>query len=357
VADANSTIRVNIIGDAKGLQTELGKADKGMAGLASNAGKLVGALALGTAAVAVTDFAQTALSESDRLGDATTRLELQLGSLSGELIEAADNFTKLGLSAQDVLELEAAFADAAVAIGLADQDIVRFADDAAATAGAIALLSDMSPEEVIAQIGKAADGSERAMKALGISVTDAEIEARALADTGKATADALTAGELAAASYALVLEELKPRLDEVAQGSGDVEQKQAELEAKWETLTAKIGAGIEGPLTDLLDWIIQGVEGLGMMDEFLELVEQSFRDFLGPVADAVQALEDFRRLLVDVLGLGGGSIKVPKTFSDSGGGGGGNVTLQVVPLDSADTERAVIEALKDYEARNGDRAV
>jgi hypothetical protein len=223
----------------------------------------------------------------------------------------------------------------------------------------------MEAPQVIDLIGKAAGGSEKAMKALGISVTDAEIEARALADTGKASAEALTDAELAAAGYALVLEELKPKLDEVAQGNGDVEQKASELEARWETLTGKIGAAIEGPLNDFLGWVLAGVDGLGMMDEYLAMVEQQFRDFLGPVASAVQALEDLRRVLRQVLGLQGDVASAPLPtgtgispgVSDSSQYNAQGVTLNVVPRDSSDTERAVVEALSNYFQRNGSQAI
>jgi hypothetical protein len=344
---AESTLKVNVVGDADGLSRELGKAEGGVKGLMGSAKGLVGAFALVGAGTAVVEFGTTALAQADRLADATALLELQVGDLSRELIEGADNFTKLGQSAQDILELEVAFANAATAVGLADDKIVEFADDAAATAAAIALLTDMEADTAIDLIGKAADGSAKAMKALGIDVTEAEIVTRALADTGKANAEALTESELAAASYALVLEELKPRLDEVANGSGDVEQRQAELQARWETLTARVGEGIEGPLNDFLGWVLQGLDGLGMMDQFLGLVEQSFRDLLGPIARAADEIRD----LIDAMsGLDAfGSFDIPtRTYSGSGG-----VTLNVVPNDAADTERAVIQAIKDYQNRVG----
>jgi phage-related minor tail protein len=141
MADATSTIRVKIEGDAKGLSNELQKSDKAVGGLGVSMGKLAGAFALGAVAAGVAEFGSTALAEADRLGDATSRLELQLGDLSDELVTSAENFASLGGSAQDVLELEAAFADAATAVQLSDEAIVRFADDAAATALAIALLT------------------------------------------------------------------------------------------------------------------------------------------------------------------------------------------------------------------------
>jgi hypothetical protein len=364
MADANSTIRVNIVGDTKGLQTELGKADKGITTMVGNAGKLVGAFALGAAAAGLADFAKSALSEADRLADATGRLESHLGDLSGALIDTADDFTDLGQSTQDILELEASFADFAVAVGLSDEAIARFAPKAAEAAAAMALITDLDPATVIDLIGKAAAGSERAMRELGVNLDEAAVQARALQDSGKDTPDQLTDAELAAAAYAEVLDQLAPRLADVTEGTGDVESKTAELQAKWETLTGKIGQGLEGPMNDLLDWILSGVDGLGMLDEFMGYVEQSFRDLLGPIARATDELATFLETLSGFDAFG--SFDIPtRTYggggggggSGYGGGGGGNVTLNVVPKDSADTERAVIEALKDYEARNGSRAL
>lgn len=364
MARADSTVKVNIIGDSKGLQRELGKADKGIAGLGVSVKGLVAGAAFAGAAVAVTDFAQSALNESDRVGDAVTRLDLQIGDLSDQLVDASDDFAKLGQSQGDILELAAAFADTATALQLADPLIASFADDAAATAAAIALLGDQSADEVIDLIGKAAGGGAKALKALGISLTDAEVESRALADTGKLTAESLTDADLAAASYALVLEKLKPRLDAVAEGSGDVEQRQAEVEARFETLTGKIGAALEGPLNDLLGWILSGIDGWELFANRMDLVEQAARDMLGPLARVADAL----RTINDLIRTGGGLLpnagaigiddleRLRNSPTGSGGGGGAqkpNVTIQVQPNGAADTERAVINALRDYNRRNG----
>lgn len=363
----NSAIKVAILGDAKGLQKELATSERGIKGFATSGKALVGGIVAAGAGAAVLDFAQTALGEADRLADAGQRLQLTLGDdLAGELQKSADKMSDLGLSAQDVLELEAAFADTATALGAANPAIASFADDAAATAAAVSLLGDQSPDEVIDLIGKAAGGSEKALRALGINVTDAEIAARAMADTGKRTADALTDADLAAAGYALVLEALQPKLDAVANSSGDVEQAQAALEAKFETLTGKIGAGLEGPLNDLLQWMLNGIEGWemladavpGFMDELRKL-ETPLGNVADLLADIVGLAGDFIRLdLGGILGRIGGiggprGGKVTAGDVSRSGGGAPSVTVNVNGGDPAETERAVRRAVRGYNDRNG----
>jgi hypothetical protein len=368
MVDALSTIKVRIEGDAKGLANDLRASDKAVGGLGASLGKLGGAFALGAVAGGVVAFGETALAEADRLGDATTRLELQLGDLSSQLVDSADNFTKLGGSSQDVLELEASFADFATTLQLSDANIVKFTDDAAATALAIALLTDMEAPQVIDLIGKAADGSEKAMKALGISVTDAEVEARALADTGKSTADSLTAGELAAASYALVLEELKPKLDAVAQGSGDVEQKSAELEARFETLSGRIGQTVEGPMTDFLGGALLFIDLLPQVANFIGETSKAVGGFMSVVFGAVDAVTALIDALGDLIGAqdaarrngslrSGSSIGPGISDSSQYGTSGTNVSVYVNPFDAADVEKQTVAALNAYYQRNGSQTL
>ena len=92
MARADSTVRVNIIGDAKSLNKAFADGEKG-AGRFSSAAKTAGGIIAGAFAVdALLDFGQTALAESDRVGDATTRLEQQLGDLSAPIHRGGRRF-------------------------------------------------------------------------------------------------------------------------------------------------------------------------------------------------------------------------------------------------------------------------
>lgn len=358
MARGDSSIRVNIIGDAKSLQGAAKDSEKAVGGI-GKAAKLAGGLIAGAFAVdAVFDFAQTALAESDRIGDATTRLEAQLGDLSGPLIEAAGNMERLGGSRQDVLELEARFTDLATAAGMTADEIARNASGASEAALALSLLGIGGGEAatVLDLIGKAVGGADKPLKELGITLTDTEVEARAMADTGKDNADALTDQELAAARYELIMEKLAPRITSVTDGTADLEQKQKELEARFETFTGKVGEAVEGPLTDLLGVVIALADNIPRVSDALGTARENVKSLTGPakvLADVLEAILDSIAHLPETF-LRGKGLAVPN-FDGSGGGSnpsfrpGGptsGLTVQVVGGSPEVVEQSVIEAIR-----------
>jgi hypothetical protein len=352
VARADSTIRVNIVGDARALQGALRTSDKAVGGFGKTAAIAGGAIASAFAVDAVVDFGQSALAEFDRVGDATTRLEEQLGDLSRPLIDAADEFAHLGQSKQDILELEARLADMGTAAGIADEKLAPMAQSASVTAAALALLGDADADTIIEAIGKAAGGSDRPLKDLGISLTDAEVEARALADTGKDTASSLTESELAAARLALILEKLAPRVQAVTDGEADLEARQSTLQAKFETLTGKIGEHLEGPLNDFLTWVLSGIEGLENLDKALEIIGDQFGAALRPIGLVNDALQTFVGLINDAWtgwGLLEGILGAPVVGRSPGKGGAlqpnSNVNVTVQGGSPEEVQSAVLKAI------------
>lgn len=368
MARADSTIRVNILGDAKSLQKAAATSETAVGGLNK---KLVGigaGIAGAFAADAVLDFAQTALKESDRVGDAAGILEAQLGELAQPLIDAADEFDRLGASEGDMLELETAIVNVGTALGITKAELAGTATEAATTAAALALITDTDADTWIDLIGKAATGSERALRALGVSVTDAEVEARALATTGKDTADALTDGELAAARLELILEKLNPRIQETVTGTGDLEQKQAQLQARMETLTGKVGEHLEGPLNDLLGWVLAGIDGWEMLAGKLDAAGASFdaafdivKAALGPIGLVTDALDGLIDALNTAIGLwnaapwnsGTPSGSIPGRAGGGSSGGSRSMTNVYVQGGSPEViEQAVRNAVRTT-ARRG----
>jgi hypothetical protein len=365
VARADSTVRVNIIGDAKSLTRAADKAEGSVAGMNKTLLKAGGVIAGAFVTDALVDFGATALKEADRVGDATGRIETHLGNLAQPLIDTADDFAKIGASKGDMLDLEAAIIDIGTALQISNPELASMADESAQTAAALALITDTDADTWIQQIGKAAGGSEKALKALGISVTDAEIEARALAMTGKDTADALTEGEKSAAALELVLEKLNPRIQETITGTGDLEQKQSELQARMETLQSEIGGALEGPLNDLLGWVLAGIDGWQMLADRLEVAGVDFgivKDYVlalvapltlvtGLVDDLIDTLTHLDRVWggIQIPGTGGGGNRPP---SRNPGAAGWVTTVNVQGGSPETIERAVRDAIRTT-ARRG----
>ncbi len=310
---ASSVIRVSIIGDAKKLSGAIKDADRSTKGLLSSSAKVGLATLGGLGAVAAgTEFIQDAIGEADRLGDATARLNRIIGETDTAKIAAvAEDFTKLGLSKQDVLELSANFASIGIAAQLSAPEIAALSDDVAATAAAMSLVDDEGRDAAafVDLIGKAAGGAEKPLKELGISLTDAEVAARAMAVTGKSNAEALTESELASARLALILEKLKPALNDATTGTADLEQKQRAMQAQIETLSGKIGQQLEPALVAVLDGISEIIDELGdwpgAIGQAGDAVVQFGRNVLGPLGNVRDALEGILGLFGQVAGAAG----------------------------------------------------
>ncbi len=277
VARGDSTIRVTILGDARKLTGALGEVDRSMGGLLASAGRV---LVAGVVVQKGFELVGSALENTDRVSDATTRLNLQIGELNTDtLTDAAYNFTQLGLSAPDMLELAANFADlATAATDLSDADIARMAPDIASVAAAIELLGGGPATQSVEQIGKFVAG------------------ARGAAEAGKALGLEFDKDSTAAERFALVMEALGPKVGAVTGANAGLEEKQAAIGAQWENLTTKIGPPLESFLSDVLGFVNDQVDAIpGAIDGWNSLglaIDKMLRDVLGPLATARDAVED-----------------------------------------------------------------
>jgi ABC-type transporter Mla subunit MlaD len=257
MATGDSVIRVSIIGDAKKLTGALKEADKSTGGLLKSTAKLAagGFLAFQGVGQAF-DFLKTSTEEADRLGDAMDRLRLQVGpEFTGQLEKTAGAFTKIGASSQDMLELEAIFADFGTTAGITDAKIAGTAESVAALATALTLSDDSGRDAnaMLDLITKAAGGSAKAAKELGVTLLD-NVDASTQLDN--------------------IMAQLKPKLDEATTGTGDLEQSQRELQARTEDLSAKLGEKLApaldtvlGFILDEIDAIPKAIAGFGMLDD------------------------------------------------------------------------------------------
>ncbi len=288
MANSSSIIRVSIIGDADKLTAALGEAETKVGGLIKKIG--IGLVAL-KAGGELADFLGDSVQEADRLEDATTRLNLQLGKLAGNLIAGAggDFFLSMGLSPQDVLEMEARFADLGTAIGLTDTELASTAESVTATAAALALLRDEEPDTLLDLISKAAGGSAKAAKELGVTLLEGA-----------------TAGE----QLTNIMGQLKPTLDEVTGSTGDLERRQGELQARVEKLQGELGGPLTDALSGVLGFILDEIDAIpGAVQGWQNLgaaIENFGREALAPLARLEDMLQNIRNLLRQTsLELGG----------------------------------------------------
>lgn len=291
----DSIIRVSIIGDAKRLVGALGEADKATSGLLASSTRAIGGtlLALGGIREGF-QFLGDSLNEADRLGDAMARLNAQLGpEFTSALESSAGSFHDIGQSSQDILELEAIFADWATSAGIADPIIATMADDVAGLAAALALTDDQGrpATAMLDLLDKAARGSAKAAAELGVTLTD-----------GLSPADQMRS----------IMEQLSGRLNDARTGSQDLEGAQAELQASVEELQAKIGGPLAdalkvvvGFINDEIDAIPHAIEGWQALGGIIETFGRTALGPLGNVADALRGILDLLGQAGDAIGANG----------------------------------------------------
>lgn len=287
MARGDSTIKVNIIGDAKGLASATTAADKSIAGIGKRAAIGVGGVIAGLAvADKALEFFQGSLDAADRAGDATARLNLQLGEIdASKLTTASRAFTDIGVSGPDFLEIAAGFTD--IAKATTDLDSTAIADMApnvAALAGALGRLRDQDPAELgtkIATFISGARGAAAAAKELGVPFDSALTPAQ---------------------RYAQLMERLPGLLAAVTGENAGLDDKQAALNAKFENFQADIGPGVEIVLSGILDF-------LGHIADDIPRTIKGFEDMGGAVIDfgrtALGPLGNVRDALEGLIGLTG----------------------------------------------------
>ena len=294
MAGATSVISVAIVGDSKKFQKAVGQADKSAKNLGTSMRRTaigIGAGIAGLFAVSkVFDVVGDAVNEADRLGDATANLNRIIGSVNtAKIAETADDFLKLGLSSQDVLELSVGFARIARAAGLSRGKIAKYATDVSATAQAMALVDEKGRTAAtwIEIIGRAASkpATTRSMAALGLNLKETRVQAEALSATGKKSADSLTKQELAAARLKLIMEGLAPVLKDATANMSDLERQRAEMGARLEEGLGKFGVAITPGLIEIMDWLLKIVDEIPKWVEWFKLGFTTVQVALGVLGD------------------------------------------------------------------------
>jgi len=340
MATASSVISVAIVGDSRKFQNAAkgaGKSAKGLGTSLKGAAVGIGAAFAGLFAISKGfEFIGDSLGEADRAGDAVSNLNRIIGTVNTKKLEAAaDDFLKLGLSSNDVLELSVGFARIAKAIGLKPNLITDYADDVAAVGKAMSLVDEKGRDAAfwVEAIGKAADkpGGGRAAKLLGINVNEAKVIAKALKDTGKASADMLTPAEKSSARFLIIMQKLAKVVPE-ALANPDLELKQEEMGARIEELQKKIGIGLQPIVADLLtnllnisesEWVADMMKGVDVV-----------RDGIGNLNKGLQAVQDSEAFQALLKGIDVVRETIPILVTDFQEGWG-RVEEALLPFDEA----------------------
>lgn len=312
---ARSIIEVAVLADVKNLDKTLTQVDKKIGTIGKvGAGVVGGFVALGAIDKAF-DFVGGALEKADTFNDSFDTLARQITPEFADRVKAiAFDFSDIGLSADEVGTLASNFANLATAAGASAPQIATLTPQLLDVAAAISAKTGKSIDEVVTDIGKAAQGSQKPVADLGIVVDE----------TLNPDQQLLSILSQASTLYGTA----KDATDDFA-GSQDT------VNAKWDNFTIKVGEALDGPLKALLDFINDEIDAIPHAIEGWQMlggvIEQFGRNVLGPLGNVRDVLGG----IIDLFGQVTRSARGSLDFFDD------------------NFERQVTDALRRNRSRNG----
>lgn len=290
---SKQTVIVSVLADTKKFGQSMGSAGNGVKGFTRMLAPVAGAIAAAFSVKALTDFTTRAVKLA-------SELEQSVGGVEAVFKDSADAIGEYSRrAAQDIGLTKTAYNTNATLIGtflkaagtpmerLAEQThnlVVRGADLAATFGGPV--------EEAVNAMGSALRGEFLPLRRYGVSLMQAEINAKALAMTGKTVAASLTLQEKAAATQTLIFEKSADAAGQFAREASTFAGQQERMKAALENTATRVGEFLLPVFTRFTSFVNESV-----LPEFEKLVE-----VVGPKIEAAlaQAEPHLRRFVEDV---------------------------------------------------------
>ena len=260
------TIEVKFTGDTRDLQKATGRVEGELTGV----GKKVSGFAVGAGAALTTMGIQAipALvgfgTELFKLGQASEtgakKTETVFGESAGTISKWADEVNEsLGLSDEAVGTLATSMGDLLVPMGFTREEAANMAMETTELSGALSAWSEgqYDAEQVSSILTKAMLGERDGLKALGISISQAEVDEKALTIAKAAGRDATTAQDKALATQQLVLEKSTDAQTAWSDGTMDAVKKQNELSATIADAKEGLAKGLVPVIQNVIKWVVE----------------------------------------------------------------------------------------------------
>lgn len=276
---AGQTINVSILADTKQFNSAMNDVSSPngglgkLGGLAKKAGMAVAA-GLAVAGSAAVGLAVKSVGLASDLQQSMGGVDAVFKETAGQVHDfAAKASMAAGLSKNSYNELATVIGTTLKNAGTPMEELAGVTDTLISRAADMAATFGGPVTDASNAMASALRGEFEPLRKYGVSLSQAEINARALADTGKANADALTKQEKALATQALIMEQSADATGAFARESDTLAGQTERLKAELENLGAEVGTALLPILTDLATWAT--TEGLPKLKEFGSWVKDS----------------------------------------------------------------------------------
>lgn len=295
---ANKPVKIAIIGDASKFNKAMGNVDRGLKGMLKPVAALGAALAGAFVVDKLVGFGVELFNLGSELQLLDTKISTVFGAQENQVREWADGLNEsLGISETQVAGLAAGMADLLKPMGFTSDQAAQMSMETVELSGALSMWTggQYDAAAVSEILSKAMLGERDGLKALGISINQAEVDQRALEIARLDGRDAITAQDQAMATQQLIMEKSTDAQDAYAESQKGLTGQLNTLKAKWadikETLARALIPIFTKVATLIVDKVVPAVESLWTKSQpYIELLISKFRafwTFLGPIFTSV----------------------------------------------------------------------
>lgn len=306
MADANLNVKINAEDSFSGVFSHFNSALGGIASAATAPISAIGSMVdhLGKIGLAVSGakdilngFASTfggpVMAASD-VNEAMNKVQVVFGDAADSVMEfARTSATGLGQSQATALGAVGTFGNLFVSMGLSGQAAAGMSKDVVSLASDLASFNNIRPEEALEKLRSGLVGEAEPLRSLGVNLSAAAIEAKALETNVGKTKDTLTAADKATASFALILEQTKTAQGDFARTSTGFANAQRVIAAQFDDLKASIGQAFLPTVEKLVGVFSTMLPGaMGVLEGPIAAAGEAFADLAQEVLTFVKTVQN-----------------------------------------------------------------
>jgi len=257
-------------------QTDLGRLKKGITGAqVAFAGLVTSGFVIG---------AKRAFELGAAVEETASKFSTVFGPAADDVQEFVDQFASMaGLSETAAKEVVATTGAIVQGMGLAQEASADYAEQVVRLAGDLSSFNNIPIEETSRAIQAAITGEREQLKRLGIVILEADVQKRALAETGKKLVKDLTQEEKAQATLALITERAGVAVGDLARTQDSAANTARRVAARLQNLKELIAQQALPIFAQLLSAVDQNSASFDAMKRFIEAVATRIREFVGGI--------------------------------------------------------------------------
>lgn len=279
VYDGSITISTKI--DQSGFNKGRKSLKSGLSGIGQSLKGIAAAAAVAFSATTLINFGKQAVNVASDLQEVQNVVDTAFGDMSHMAESFADTaIENFGMSELSAKRTASTYMAMSKGLGLYGEQAAQMAIDAAARTGDIASFYNMTQEEVDTLLKSIWTGETETLKRIGVVMTQANLDAYALAEGyGKVTSQ-MSQAELVQLRFAFVMEQTSLAAGDFVKTQGSWANQTRILQERWNEFLGLLGDGLVQVLTPLLQMLNNVLSAL------IEIAKAINQTFFGGSLDA-----------------------------------------------------------------------